>query len=109
MNRPTATPLRQAIVGLALAACTLVGAEAADRTAPRQGSEAVQPADGCGSLAALPFVDDPTDEDLLLLDGLVAEEPATESSSGATLAATLPLLLLLVCVGTFWRLERQEH
>jgi|JI9StandDraft_2_1071091.scaffolds.fasta_scaffold107181_3 hypothetical protein len=108
MNRSAATAVRRALTALALVACALAGAQAADRAAPRPGVQSTQPSDS-SSLAALPFVDDPSDEDLLLLDSLAAEELAADSGSGATLAATLPLLLLLACLGTFWRLEHRPH
>lgn len=108
MNRAAAPTMRRALAALALAASVLVTAAAADRAAPRPGVPSVQPSDS-SSLAALPFADDPSDEDLLLLDSLAAEELAAESGSGATLAATLPLLLLLACLGTFWRLERRPN
>lgn len=78
----------------------------AARPAPELSAEALR------SLEALPFSDELVDEDFLLLDSLPAADTGSDAAGDLSLANTLPLLplaMLLLCLGTLWRLEHRPH
>ena len=127
MNTP-ASWLRQGLACLALAGPALAGlgpgavqaaepftpprailtpaTPAAPRPAPELSAETLR------QLEALPFSDELVDEDFLLLDSLPATDTGGDATSELSLANTLPLpplAMLLLCLGTLWRLEHRPH
>ena len=79
---------------------------ATPRSAPELSAETLR------QLEALPFSDELADEDFLLLDSLPAADSGSDAANDLSLANTLPLLplaMLLLCLGTLWRLEHRPH